>query len=177
MGLRQHTEFKFLDSWKNCSRDSAHERSMIDSDAQIINFDKVKTDYLNSLGYSEEYAHSVDALGEDEKGHIYLIEFKNGDIKTSEIREKLTDSLLIYCDITRTSISDTRQGTDFVLVYNPEHLILKPTEKRALHLAKLGKNPCPLYDLGKYAGFLVSNAYMMSENEFSENMIDAIKVI
>ena len=49
---------------------------MVNSDGNIIDFDRVKRDYLNNLQKSEECAKSVDALGEDRDSHVYMIEFK-----------------------------------------------------------------------------------------------------
>lgn len=84
-----------------------------------INFDKVKTEYTNLLGLSEECASSVDALMYNGKDAIF-IEFKNGNMKNErqKVKTKVRDSLLILCDIMKWDISYTRKNISFILVYN-----------------------------------------------------------
>lgn len=54
---------------------------MVDEGNLVVDFDRVKTNYCNELGKSEEYAASADALCESGiKDKFYLIEFKDGTI-------------------------------------------------------------------------------------------------
>ena len=94
---------------------------MTESERETINFDGVKTEYLNQRGLSEENAKSVDSLLEKD-GILYMIEFKNGNMKSekSRVKIKIRDSLLIFCDIVKENISFTRENMDFILVYNEE---------------------------------------------------------
>jgi len=171
MSLLRFNEFNHLSTWKRCSYDKANDIYMLENEERTINFDEVKTRYLNHLGKSEECASSVDALGEDGNGFVYLVEFKNGQISKEEIRKKVTDSLLIYGDVTNSGIRKTRENVVFILVYNPEEINLSPVEERAIHLARLGKTGCPKYDLDKLQSFCVSNAYMMTAKYFEKKMI------
>ena len=88
-------------------------------EGSFTNFDLVKQKYLNNLGHSENDAQSVDALTQTEKA-IVFIEFKNGRVHNSDVKTKIRDSLLIYCDITKSTISTTRADSVLVLVYNLE---------------------------------------------------------
>ena len=36
------------------------------------------------------------------------------------IKDKIRDSLLLFCDLTKQTISDTRKNLDFIVVYNEE---------------------------------------------------------
>ena len=63
MRYTDYPEIKaFHDTLGNCSTDDEHEERMSTSALQVINFDKVKTAYLNQRGFSEEKARSIDAL-------------------------------------------------------------------------------------------------------------------
>lgn len=109
---------KHKDTLMNLSVDSSRNEPMTTSRLQAVNFDKVKTVYLKSLDPSGECAKSVDALLINSSRRV-LIEFKNGQVKSNEIKTKIRDSLLIFCDITGETISKLRKTLQFVLVYNP----------------------------------------------------------
>ena len=68
---------------------------------------------------SEECAASVDALLETDE-NIAFVEFKNGKVNNRNIKDKIRDSLLLFCDLTKQTISDTRKNLDFIVVYNEE---------------------------------------------------------
>ena len=169
-------EFRQYSTWEKCSCDSSSNESMVRSSGRIINFDSVKTRFLASLERSDTCAASVDALGTDHDGTIYFIEFKNGAIETNNIRNKVTESLLIYHEITHTSSRDTRKNAEFVLVYNPERVRLNAVQRKSIHMARLGHKSCPLYDLDKFHGVWVRRAYMMTAQEFAEKMAEKICV-
>lgn len=109
---------------KELSRDSSKSEPdcyMTESAFMAINFDKVKTRYLNDLKLSEESASSVDGILQNDN-EIIFVEFKNGKMKNekSKVRDKIRDSLLIFCDITQSTISDIRKFGTFILVFNEE---------------------------------------------------------
>lgn len=176
MELSKYEALKQYGSWKSCSCDTTTGISMINNDQCVINYDHVKRYYMNSLKKSEENAASVDTLVQDENGHLYMIEFKNGEIDNKEIRNKVIESLLIFCDITKNTIEFTRQNMDFILIYNPDLIHIKPLEQRALFLARLGKSFCPFHGLDKFYGFCVQKAYMMTAKEFTDNMLHMMSV-
>ena len=92
---------------------------MSESELKVINFDKVTKRYCEDKG-KKVVPKSVDSLIYEDKKSIF-IEFKNGvldDEDIDDIINKIKDSLLIYCDIVETRISETRYSLDFILVYN-----------------------------------------------------------
>lgn len=97
-------DVRFKSTLKDTSKDTSdlnNIKYMTDSCIEVVNFDTVKTVYLNDIGLSEECASSVDALIEQENV-VYFIEFKNGKLKSSvkrDIKDKVRDSLLFYDDI------------------------------------------------------------------------------
>ena len=157
----------------DCSYDSEHDEKMCTSDLQVINFDNVKTAYLNDLGYSEEKAKSVDAIAYGVDNTLYLIEFKNGNIKYEKeyIPIKIRDSILIICDICKCSIADTRKDIVFVLVYNEERSNLPWETKRMLGAAILSGRPIHYLGLDKAEGFVVKKAIMLTAKQFEDRII------
>lgn len=65
------------------TRDNATTEYMVYSEMEVINFDVVKTKYMNSLSASEECAKSCDALAQI-NNDIIFIEFKNGSMKNKK---------------------------------------------------------------------------------------------
>jgi hypothetical protein len=115
-------------SLKELSFDSAKNAYVTDKLCDAIDFDKVKRWYCNNHSASEEKAHSVDALMEKD-GMLYLIEFKDGDFSGRDIREKVTESLLIFCAITKSTIAFSSKNIEAVLVYNEENKPVSKNEK------------------------------------------------
>ena len=122
-------EFEKIATFKD-NRNSLRELSKDNSDGiqymtesmiEAVDFDALKTGYVNALGLSEEAVSSVDALILTENCQVF-VEFKNGDMKNEKrkVKDKVRDSLLLFCDIAKKDISYTRQYMDFVLVYNLE---------------------------------------------------------
>lgn len=104
---------------KEVSLDTEHGESMINDTVDVINFDRVKRKYTNQLGHSENDASSVDALAYNEDT-LFFIEFKNGQVKNNDIKNKIKDSLLIFNDIVQKNISYTRKCAELIIVYNLE---------------------------------------------------------
>lgn len=115
---------------KKCSLDTANNNQyMTNSEIKVINFDKVKENYAQNLNLHKGIVSSVDAIYE-KNDVIYFIEFKNGKIVERKdndddrtiynIKYKVRDSLLIYNDLLKTQISETRKNVIFILVYNEE---------------------------------------------------------
>ena len=93
-----------LSNLKEISKDDSDKENidyMTDSLKEAVNFDAVKTEYTNGLNLSEENATSVDGIFEM-SNHLIFIEFKNGNMKNQKrsVKDKIHDSLLIFCDIT-----------------------------------------------------------------------------
>ena len=146
-----------VSTWKECSCDSTNNVSMIDSDEQIINFDQVKTQYLNELKVSEECSPSVDAIGED-------------------LRNKLFGSLLIFNDITGGTLEDTRKNVDYIVVYNPEYKNFSSKDEIAFNKARIGRQKCPLLGVDRFPGFCVRNAYLINMKAFEKKEMHCIHI-
>lgn len=156
-----------------CSYDAEHDENMSTSDLHVINFDNVKTAYLNSYGYSEVKAKSVDAIAKGNDDVTYLIEFKNGDIKREKksIPIKIRDSILIICDICHCNISKTRKDVVFVLVYNEERSNLDWATKRMLGGVSLSGRPIPYLELDRLEGFIVKKVLMVTAKQFENRIL------
>ena len=106
--------------------DSGNIKYMTNSTHPAVNFDVVKRNYVNKLNLSEETASSFDSLvlfsNFTEKDQCVFIEFKDGKMKNEKrkLKDKIRDGLLVFCDIVKTNISETRKNIDFILVYNEE---------------------------------------------------------
>ena len=86
MRIEDYPEFGACQkSLAECSKDSANDVMMVEDDRKVVDFDAVKTAYLNAIGLSENCAKSVDAMFCDTKGMLHFVEFKNGEYKGSEI--------------------------------------------------------------------------------------------
>ena len=154
---------------------------MTEIKAAAVDFDKVKTKYVNELGLSEEAATSVDALINIME-HLTMIEFKNGNMKGEKrkVKDKIRDSLMIFCDITGKNISETRQSMDFILVYNleknplPNQLtkgIVQESKSRTAigkHFLQKGGQEYILFDLERFKKLYFREVHTYSQKEFEQ---------
>lgn len=144
---------------KEASRDSSNDRDdfMTESNFEVVNFDMVKRQYLNELGFSEEDAKSVDAVFQSGDKY-YLIEFKNGTIDSKNIKEKVKDTLLILGDIVGSTLSDSREKFEFILVYSEElHRNINYRNLIALHRAQQSKIDFDMFGLNHMQGYYFKN--------------------
>ena len=58
------------------------------------------------------------------------------------------------------------------LIYNPEKHHYNSIQERAMHLARIGKAPCPFNGLDKFQGVWVRNAYMITADAFINKMLE-----
>ena len=92
---------------------------MITSNSLAYNFDKVTKKFANK----SRPPKSVDGLIITDKNAQILIEFKNGEIgKTtkSQIRCKISSSILTITHITGNKITEFKNKSKFILVYNKD---------------------------------------------------------
>ena len=162
---------------RETSYDSEHDEYMTDSEVKVTDFDRVKTDYMNKLGLTEENAHSVDALAKGIEGSLfYLVEFKNGNCKNEAqgINLKIRDTLLILCDICGKKISDTRESIIFVLVYNSSRTDFTSQDRYAIAMANKSGQECPKFGLDKISGTFVKKVLMLDAEEFCRKIIPVV---
>lgn len=136
---------------KECSGDNSDGstiRFMTESQIEAVNFDKFKTKYTNDLRLSEECAASTDALLQTDTG-LAFVEFKNGKVNNRNVKDKIRDSLLLFCDFTQKTISYTREHVDFIVVYNEEKNPLPNQYKKQTNTDAPSRTEISRYFLGK----------------------------
>lgn len=159
---------------------------MTESKLEVVNFDKVKEEYIKKFKEAE-MIKSIDALIVEKDLEVF-VEFKNGDIsyyKNSkkdsddlsehclknnilyDIEWKIRDSLLIYCDLLKKNISYTREKTDFILVYNEFKNKNKARDDMKKSINRLSKKEDELvkWGFGKYK-FFFRNVHTYTQKEF-----------
>ena len=114
-------DVKFKTTLMEASEDDKNGEYMTQSTEKVIDFDKVKEEYIKNIHPKVTPASNDVLMKIDDK--IYFIEFKNGNITKKEIynvKRKIFESLLIFSDITGETISFTRENVNYILVYNGE---------------------------------------------------------
>lgn len=116
---------KTVSTLKQTSYDSANEQYMSNIENNVVDFDKVKDNYLKSLSEGpSQTCLSNDALLKVED-QWYFIEFKNGVITiqvNDEIKTKIYDSLLVFLEIINKHIDYSREKINYILVFNSDHI-------------------------------------------------------
>lgn len=150
-------------------RDDGVEAYMTESAKPVVNFDRVKDEYVKSLRLSE-IPKSNDALFADGKGRLIFVEFKNGYMdraKQFAVRKKIYDSVLILSDIVSAGISDLRTDTEYILVYNEAVNVKNPDiiKERKRHI-----QPSASFDtFAKGMGSLAGEEYVCFGVKIFEN--------
>lgn len=159
------------------NRDSGNDQYMTESQFEAVDFDKVKTVYTNQLGLSEECAASADALLQTEQ-ELMMVEFKNGKVNNRNVKDKIRDSLLLFCDITEKTISYTREKMDFIVVYNvdrnplPNQLRKQEVqdapsrEEISSYFLRKGKEELIRFDLERYKHLYFREVHTYTQEEF-----------
>lgn len=158
---------------KAASFDSANNQYMTDSALLVVNFDRVKANYLIELGYPPDMAKSVDALAKSVNDTLYMIEFKNGDCRKedADIRLKIKDSLLILCDICRKRLTDSRNDVVFVLVINLSRMKLDYMTLKAIATANMSGRASNFLGLDKIAGVFVKKVLIFDAKIFTVKLL------
>lgn len=144
---------------------------MTNSQHKVLDFDKIKKIYANEHAITKHPA-SADVLFQDQNGSFVLVEFKNGEIDSKNIRQKIYDSTAIFTDITKTTISFTRENMSYILVYNESK---NPVKKNKQSKNKIRKNISgkakeyyPRFYLTFFKNYLFKNIYTYTEKEFDD---------
>ncbi len=183
----KHKEYKHCKSTslKETSKDDNNEYMPNIDDIgyiNVIDFDNVKDRFveLNKINNSPK---SVDALYE--YGDLcYLIEFKNTEVKSSDVAYKLYDSIIILSCINNIDILKLKEKCIYIVVYNKEKNkdINKTSKKTTLEnyeeLNKFANNLSKHHNedeniisfkLSRYKGFLCKEIYTWTAEEFNYN--------
>lgn len=178
---------RYLTTLKETSYDKKNRIYMCESDLKVVDFDKLKDEYIKELKLSDAPS-SCDSLYL--KDRIVFIEFKNGKVEKYNIRKKIYDSILIFSDIMGYGISETREKVDFILVYNYENNKnnrdyngdLKNTIQESEgfkiisdKISKYAKEPIIRFKINDFKNYLVKNIYTYTVEEFEEYFINKIK--
>ena len=128
MEIQDYKEIEIFKNNISTFKETSHDTDgrcpgyMTESEIEVINFDKVKEDYVRGMKLSKMPC-SNDALYIDKDKKIFFVEFKNGQMQNGKIYNvynKIYDNLLMFNDIVKENISFCRQNVYFVLVYNEE---------------------------------------------------------
>lgn len=104
----------------SCDDGSGVKKYMTNSLLEVVDFDKIKNDYLKECKLAEK-PESNDALLEDDKGNYVFVEFKNGFIGKKivfELQKKIYDSVFMFSGVTSLGIPVLRESLNYILVYN-----------------------------------------------------------
>lgn len=138
---------------KTSYNDAAH-CHMTESLLSVVDFDDVKNEYIR-IHPCFPIPSSNDALAIID-GKLYFIEFKDGNMQSEihDVKRKIFESLLIFCDIINDTISFTRQQVNYILVYNKQKS--ETYIKRLLKRNEVQETPSLdslMNDLGKLADY------------------------
>ncbi len=163
---------------QNTSKDTANNAPMTDRENQVYNFDNIKRYYAKKACRNKNAVSSVDAIYKYKTNPDFLfIEFKNGRLKDNmadEVANKIKDSLLIFCDITKSNISETRKHVNFILVYNQDKETYS-RQKISSHLSQMAGDNLINFGLQKYKNIYFKEVYTYSK-EFFNSKIDELLV-
>ena len=163
-------------SLQETSKDTSKEKVqyMTTCTKKVVDFDAVKTEFLNSLNETEECAKSVDAFVIDD--YNYFIEFKNGDASREghEIINKAKDSMLIMNCILKRQINKSRLSDIFILVYNENKVTINSKDLRAGALAKKANKRYALFGLENIKGFCFKDVQTLTKDMFEEEIAKAL---
>ena len=150
----------------------------IDSDIEIINFDKVKENYYTNKKLKEAPS-SNDGLYISKDKKMIFIEFKNAKaevIKEYDLGKKNYNSVCILSDILDKSIRELRKKTKYILVYSSEknsiidfgQALLKKNNPPNNELESKKKN---CFGQKKFLNYLYSNVETLNDKEFKEKYL------
>lgn len=174
------------------SKDDQNKQVLIHSNITVYDFDKVKDQYCNSYKQSQEsfFLCSADAFHSYEADTYLLIEFKNGKIDSKvrkNIKQKISDSLIMLMDIMSINLEYVRKHFDFILVYNEEknqeehlrHKEIKSNTIRKLQaeqalkskLLGLGGEEIIKFKLGGFKRLFFRDVHTYNEEQFDSKML------
>lgn len=159
---------------KETSWDSKNGVALSDSTEVVYNFDNVKNEYFkkyyNCYRESAIPAKSVDALLINNDKNVF-IEFKNREVEHNEIRIKISDTLLVFNDLTQSQLSDRCKDSVYILVYSAEkNKKAKPVSKSyndiVDEVGALAGEETIHFRLAKHRGTFFKEFHTYNEKEF-----------
>lgn len=136
-----------------------------------IRYKEMEKWFANAGGYFSVlffWGISVDALMMA-FSEVLFIEFKNGNMKSEKaaVKNKVRDSLLLFCDITQKNIEYTRRNMKFILVYNGS----KNCPSRSLiakHISEKANEPFISFGMEIFKGLYFKEVCTYTELEFDQ---------
>ena len=170
-----------IESLSSISIDKNSKTYMTNSLLKAVNFDKVKEQYSHDLEISQVPA-SCDAILRLSNNKFIFIEFKNGKISSEEKRDinlKLRDSLLLFCDILKCTVTDTRNLVEFILVYNAEknnlnNKKISPYDDIVTKVGRYAAEEIIRFGFKKFQNLYFYKVHTYNETEF-ENYLEKIE--
>ena len=164
---------EFKDKIREVSK--SDKENFIDSDIEIINFDKVKKAYCKKRSNIENTPKSNDGLYISEEFMMFL-EFKNAnakDIDIHDLSKKNYDSVCILSDIFGISVREIREKTRYILIYSSEknskirlgHSFLDKSKTKKCNLKSLREN---CFEQKKFLNYLYSEVEALSDIELKK---------
>ena len=167
----------FKKELKETSFSSSHQEYMTYSKMKVIDFDEFKNQYVSENQIKSEGIKSNDTLyfGKDKN---YFIEFKNGKITNEivfEIRKKIYDSILMFCDYYSKTLKDTREKMEYILVYdcNLNHTKkFEESDKKFLKNLMTNSNlEIIKFGLRDFESYCFKKVHTYSKEEFEEKFV------
>ncbi len=161
-----------LKSLKYCSFDDNGD-FMTSLEILSIWFDNVKKQYFENFGLSYQTSQSVDSIFITENTVVF-IEFKNGKVGNiaKDVKGKAKDSLLIFNDLTNTTLSFSRDNIIYVVVYNESKnpKLSKTSSKNRIseYLSNKSNEERIYFDLTKYKKAYFKDIHTYNEQEFND---------
>lgn len=169
---------------KETSYDNDNKEYMTQSTLEVVDFDKLKNLFQSNLR-REKTLCSNDALFENHDGEIFMIEFKNGRIKSDVIHKlhrKNYDSVLIHLHYDNRDIKTITEKLNYILVYNEEknpnesgtnESISRSTSRNMIGTTLASRaNTHPIFfGLNYFRGYIFKEVYTLTKKQFEEQFI------
>lgn len=183
---------QYISSLKDTSYNKSAKTFLTNSDLQVINFDKVKDNFVSDKKISSP--SSVDALYYN-NGILYFIEFKDAECKEHILHKKIYDSIIILSSKLNISVNEIVENSIYIVVYSSEKnkdMISKIYKNKDITSENFIENPNVYYDIAntfgksynqytiffkleQFKNYLFKDAYTISEKIFNENVSNFIK--
>ena len=167
--LDDYKEFKNNKcSLQETSKDTSRQtvQFMTFDNRKVVDFDSVKSSYLNKCGFSEEKAKSVDALFQLNE-RIYMVEFKNGKYEHLDVQQNFLDSILIFNQITDKQLDFDRDKFVCILVSNDEESFSKQRAMVIADRARMGTGDRGCRGLSHLRDFCCKDVHYWSKKKFN----------
>lgn len=173
-------KLKNISTIKKVSKDETNNEILVDSDLQVINFDKFSKVYSKKFHLPVQ-PKSVDSIYIDENDKWYFVEFKNGEAKERDLYRKIYDSIIMLNQMELLEWNNCRENMSYILVYNEVEMEKrigengynnsKSLDKIKRHIRNKANTERKLFKLHKLEGYLLENVRTLNVDEFNEEYL------